>query len=141
MLMFIALGVLGTLYYSHLMSVSSRQQQTYGVVASEATLRHGPAYNYTFVFRGKTFSGTGSPDPVRSYTIGEPIRVYFDRENPNENALAQFSKRAGQSLFVAIVPLLLVTLLALYVLYHWWRTTGGGRAPDGLAGEPSSSTN
>ena len=137
MLMLATVSILAILYYSRLVSAAHRQQQIYGVVTSEMIVNHGPSYNYTFTLRGETFSGTGGPDPVRPYAVGEPIRVYFDGENPKQNALAEFSKRAGQSLIVAIAPLLIFAFVALSILYRWWRAYRR-RAAQGPVDGPSS---
>lgn len=95
--------------------IASRQQTTSGVVTAHDPANHNQ-YGYKFDVEGRSYTGWEGPKG-RELAIGDTVMVYYDRENPNKNALTDFHELGTASL--GPVPLLLfgIGTVGLFIFY------------------------
>jgi hypothetical protein len=95
--------------------IASRQQTTSGVVTAHDPANHNQ-YGYKFDVESRSYTGWEGPKG-RELAIGDTVMVYYDRENPNKNALTDFHELGTASL--GPVPLLLfgIGTVGLFIFY------------------------
>jgi hypothetical protein len=94
--------------------VAGREQIAYGTIRTHEPANHN-RFGYAFSVGGKSY--TGWQIPISEYSIGQPVRVYYDPIDPTKSSLNSFSESSdrilGPSLFCAfgIVAVVLVIYL------------------------------
>ncbi len=85
-------------------AIAARQATADGTITDHETIRFGHRYRYIFSVDGRWFSGWKT-SPKNDFAFGTPVRVYYDSQNPNENALTDFGEMS-RSPFTSLA--------------HWW---------------------
>ncbi len=72
-------------------AIAAREGTAEGMVTAQDTARFGYRYNYVFSVNGQWFTGWDSSSK-NDLGIGMQVFVYYDSQNPNENALTDFAE-------------------------------------------------
>jgi hypothetical protein len=117
-----AIGVVFVLFHSHRDHViAARQGQTTGVVTAYHPSNHNQC-SYTFELQGKQYRGTSS-SPTTTASVGQPVQVYFDRNDPATNSLEDFeSASRGYRGILVFMTLGIIGVICL-ILYSKFRST------------------
>jgi|SRR5215469_10964801 len=86
--------------------IAKREQTTQGMIIAHEPANHN-RYGYVFTVNGKTFNGWAIP-LKEDLEIGKQVFVYYDPQDPNENARTDF-RESGMN---GLVPVLFMLLLA-----------------------------
>jgi hypothetical protein len=94
--------------------VASREQSAMASIISHEPQNHN-RYGYRFQVGGTDYIGWEAPlkDEPK---IGEPMKVYFDPQNPSENSLTDFADLADTRRGEAIVLLIFCVVFASVVV-------------------------
>jgi hypothetical protein len=87
--------------------IAKREQTTQGMIIAHERANHN-RYGCVFTVNGKTFNGWAIP-LNEELEIGKQVFVYYDPQDPDENALTDF-RESGMN---GLVPVLFMLLLAL----------------------------
>jgi len=72
-------------------AIAAREETAYGIVIDHGTRRYDYWYSYRFFANGQYFTGWNS-SPNNDHAFGMTVLVYYDSQNPNENALTDFAE-------------------------------------------------
>ena len=100
-------------------TIASRERTVRGTITVHQPSNHD-RYGYSFAVRGRNYSGWEIPRE-KSYEIGQEVTVFYDREDPDTNALTEFAELGEET--AGPVPLLLVGIGALAVFIYRRRLT------------------
>ncbi len=84
--------------------VAAREGTAYGIIVDHEMRRFDYRYSYVFSVNGQSFTGWNS-SLKNDHELGMNVLVYYDSQNPNENALTDFAEMSRNPF----------TSLA-----HWW---------------------
>jgi hypothetical protein len=85
-------------------ATAAREATAYGIVTDHETRRFDYRYNYVFSVNGQSFTG-GKNSSKNDLEFGMQVLVYYDSQNPNENALTDFAEMSRNP-FTSVA--------------HWW---------------------
>jgi Protein of unknown function (DUF3592) len=102
--------------------ISKRQRTTFGTVNTHEPANHN-RYGYIFLVAGKQYSGWGHPSEPR---IGQPVTVYYDSQDPSENALSSYDNFCVEFAVPIGVPIVILVYMAAFIA---WRRRKYSRVP------------
>ena len=70
--------------------IAARERTAVGIVTARENMRYGTRIRYTFAVNDQWFTGSSS-SPTNVLWPGTQVAVYYDPQNPNENALIDFA--------------------------------------------------
>lgn len=112
----LVIGAVLSIHEAHVEgTIAKRQETTVGIITDHQPQEHN-RFGYKFFVNGKQYTGWESP---RSETlvIGKQVTVFYDRLNPDKNALTDFSELQIHAL--GTLPILFVGLgaIASYIFF------------------------
>lgn len=81
--------------------IAAREGTVVGIVTDRQTIRFGTRIIYTFSVNGQRFTGSNSSSMSDELWPTAQVSVYYDSQNPNENALIDFAE-LSQSPYTAV---------------------------------------
>jgi hypothetical protein len=93
-------------------AIASREQTTYGIIRTHEPENHN-RFGYQFSVNGKPF--TGWQIPMRDFTIGQRVLVYYDPLDPTKSSLDSFAgttdRILGPAFFCAVGTTAVVVII------------------------------
>ncbi len=82
-------------------AIAAREGSGVGIITDRQTIRFGTRVIYTFSVNDQWFTGSNSSSMSDNLWPGTQVSVYYDSQNPNENALIDFAE-LSQSPYSAV---------------------------------------
>jgi hypothetical protein len=73
-------------------AIAAREGSGIGVITDRQTIRFGNRISYIFSVNDKWYTGSYSSSMSDNLWPGTQVSVYYDSQNPNENALVDFAE-------------------------------------------------
>jgi hypothetical protein len=73
-------------------AIAAREGTAVGIVTDRQNIRFGTRIIYTFSINDRWFSGSNSSSTDENRWPGAQVSIYYDSQNPNENALIDFAE-------------------------------------------------
>ena len=93
-------------------AIASREQTTYRIMRTHEPENHN-RFGYQFSVNGKSF--TGWQIPMRDFTTGQRVLVYYDPLDPTKSSLDSFAGATGRILGPALFCTVGTTVVVVIV--------------------------
>jgi hypothetical protein len=91
--------------------IAKRQTTAFGTVNAHEPANHN-RYGYIFVVGEKQYSGWGHPAEPR---MGQPVTVYYDPQDPSENALNTYDDACGGLAMPIAFPIVILLVMVAFI--------------------------
>ena len=92
--------------------IAKRQTTAFGTVNAHEPANHN-RYGYIFVVGEKQYSGWGHP--AGEPTMGQPVAVYYDPQDPSENALNTYDDACAELALPIAFPIAILLVMVVFI--------------------------